>query len=249
MNTLKLSVIIPSFNEESRIVPTIDKIIAYFKKGNFNWEIIVVNDGSTDRTKDILENYCKDHNEIKVISNDQNHGKGFAVRQGIFNANGEHILFADADLSTPIEEFDKLLYWLENGYDVAIASRNIKNADVKIVSPLSRTIMGKIFNFFVRALVLPEFYDTQCGFKCFKRNAAIEIFKRQKIEKFSFDVEVLYIAKILGYRIKEVPVNWSYASSSKIKIFRDSVKMFFDIIAIKRRLETEYKGKRNNSNL
>jgi len=249
LDQIKLSIVIPCFNEEKRIIPTLDRVISYTGKNNYRSEIIVVDDGSTDKTNEILAQYCRTHAQIIVISNDKNHGKGFAVRQGILGAKGEYALFADADLSTPIEETEKLLHWLENGYDVAIASRNKKSSDVEIISPFSRTLMGKIFNFIVRLLILPEFFDTQCGFKCFKKNAAVDIFSRLKAERFSFDVEVIYLAKVLGYTIKEVPVNWHYASSSKIRIFRDSIRMFVDILEIKRRLELEYKGKRNNRNL
>lgn len=249
MNSIYLSIVIPVYNEEEIIISTLEQIVKYLQIQKFLWEIIVVDDGSRDQTVKKIWEFIVTHPQISLLSNPYNHGKGYVVRQGMLKAKGEYILFSDADLSTPIQELKKLLFYLEKGYDIAIGSRALREPGVKVICPLSREFIGKIFNFLVRHLVLPGIMDTQCGFKCFRRDVAHNLFKRQKIDGFSFDVEILYLARLFGYRIKEISVNWYYSSSSKVNVFRDSLKMFRDVLEIRRRLKIEYKNKRDNSHL
>lgn len=231
MNEIYLSVVIPAYNEGKRLPKTLRIISNFLKKEQYTWEIIVVNDGSTDNTQQTLLNF---QNNIKILKNEKNFGKGYSSKKGILNAKGKHILLSDADLSTPIKEVNKLLKFLENSYDIAIGSRALKDSDIKIHQPFYRELMGKMFNKIIKILLFKDFLDTQCGFKLFKKGPAYEIFKRQKLDGFAFDVEIIYIAKKLGYKIKEVPITWLNSPNSRVGILRDSIKMFMDVLRIKK---------------
>lgn len=202
-----LSIIIPAHNEQYRIKRTISKIIYYIKRNNIDAQIIIIDDGSKDETYRIINVFRNKHNFIVVVKNEKNMGKGFSVRRGVLLAEGDFILFTDADNSTPISEVKKLLSYLENGqYDVAIGSRALKDSKIKIRQPLFRLYMGKIFNRLVKFFLYKDFHDTQCGFKLFNQKAAKEIFELQQFNGFSFDIEILYLAKIKNYKIIEVPI-------------------------------------------
>lgn len=228
-----LSIVIPIYNEEKRIKKSYEKVLDYLKNKSFVWEILMVNDGSTDDTVGSVNMLIKGQKNIKLLSLPRHLGKGGAVRAGMLKAKGEYILFSDADLSTPIKELNKLLKWLKDGYHIAIGSRGLPDSILQIHQPWYREQMGKIFNFFVRTLILRKIRDTQCGFKCFKKKVTYEIFRRQKLNGFSFDVEVLYIARKLGYRIKEVPILWLNFPPSKVSIIKGPIKMFFDLLRIR----------------
>jgi len=230
---LYLSIIIPVYNEERRIGKTLDTIISYLNPRPYRSEIIVVNDGSKDRTSAIVNEYSIRHKQVQIIESSINQGKGFSVRKGMLNANGRYVLFSDADLSTPIEEVEKLLHWLKKGYDIAIGSRGLKESIIHIHQPWYREHMGKIFNLLTRLIAIQDIRDTQCGFKCFKKEIIPDIFNKQTISHFSFDVELLKIALKKGYRIKEVPVRWLNNVQSKVNPFSDSVRMFIDLIKIR----------------
>jgi dolichyl-phosphate beta-glucosyltransferase len=228
-----LSVVIPAYNEEKRIEGALNEIVAYLKSKPFRSEVIVVNDGSSDRTCDTAKAILNGFDASQIISRTENRGKGYSVREGMLKAGGEIILFSDADLSTPIQEFEKLAEWIQKGYDIAIGSRAIEGANIIIHQRWLRERMGLIFNIFVRAIALRGLKDTQCGFKCFKRKTAQDVFTRQTIQDFGFDVECLFIARSLGYRIKEVPVQWSNSPRSKVSVFSDPIKMLLDLLRIR----------------
>ncbi len=228
-----LSVVIPAYNEEKRIERTLREIIAYLKSKPFMSEIIIVNDGSSDKTFDTAKAILNGFEGSQIVSRTENKGKGYSVREGVLNAGGDIILFSDADLSTPIQEFDKLHEWIKKGYDIVIGSRAVKGAEVVVHQNMLRECMGKIFNIFVQALTLRGLNDTQCGFKCFRGKTAQDVFTRQTIMGFGFDVEILFIARILGYKLKESPVRWLNAPKSKVSIFRDPLKMFLDLFKIR----------------
>ena len=195
------------------------------------YEIIVVNDGSNDRTVDVVLGL--EDNKIRVVNNPGNKGKGFAVRNGMLNARGNVLLFSDADLSTPISELDNFLPLLERGYDVVFGSRAMKHSNIEVHQPRSRELMGKLYNKIVRATTISGIKDTQCGFKLFTKDAANKIFNLQKLDGFSFDVEILYLAKKCGFQIKEVPVTWINNPDTKINSVKDSAKMFVDLLKIR----------------
>ncbi len=229
-----LSIIIPAYNEEKRLLNSLITVSNYLKKSNLLYEIIVVDDGNTDNTAGIIQGFReKSDKNIYLIKNGKNRGKGFSVKNGFSHAKGRYLLFSDADLSTPIDEVQKLLIYLNNGFDIAIGSRALKESDIRIHQPWYRESMGKFFNLMVRALVVRGFKDTQCGFKCFTRESALEICKRQRIKGFSFDVEMLYIARKLGYKVIEVPVQWLNYPDSNVHVIKDSTKMFIDLIRIR----------------
>lgn len=233
-----LSVIIPAYNEEKRLGSSLEKIFAYLANQDYSYEVIVVDDGSRDTTSEVVEAFSRKKKEVKLIRNCRNEGKGFAVRRGMLAAQGEYLLFSDADLSTPIEEVEKLFVCLEDGYDIAIGSRG-PGARIEKRQPLLRQTMGKIFNIlFIRFLVLKGIKDTQCGFKLFKRNTARDVFSRQRCTGFAFDVEILLISKQLGYRIKEQPIRWINSIDSKVNILRDSPAMLGELWQIKRERTT-----------
>ncbi|MEM4282384.1 MAG: glycosyltransferase family 2 protein [Candidatus Woesearchaeota archaeon] len=223
-----LSVIIPAYNEEKRIGNTLKRISSFLDKKKFSYEILVVNDGSSDKTLDVA---CRFKN-VKVISYDKNRGKGYAVRKGMLAARGDLLLFSDADLSTPIEELDRFLRFID-AYDIVIASRALKGANIKLRQPFYREFIGKLFNALVQLLVLRGIKDTQCGFKLFTRSAAKKIFSKQCINGFGFDVEVLYLARKYNLKIKELPVTWVNSADSKVRLVRDAIRMLRDMLQIK----------------
>jgi dolichyl-phosphate beta-glucosyltransferase len=197
--------------------------------------MVVVDDGSTDRTASIAQEFARQHPQTRVISYQPNRGKGHAVRTGILQSRGEWVLFSDADLATPIEELPNLAAKLREGYDIAIASRAVRGAKLVVRQPWYREFAGRSFNLIVQLLAVPGIHDTQCGFKLFKQDAAREIFSRCEENGFSFDIEVLHVAMRLGYRIAEVPVHWMHREGSKVRLLRDAVRMFLALLRIWRR--------------
>lgn len=227
-----VSIVIPAFNEAVRIVPTLEKIIDYIKKNLEEYEIIVVDDGSADSTVMQVQAFCKDNSHIKLLENGKNSGKGKAVQKGMLSARGEFIYFTDADLSTPVEEIDRFLKEIEDA-DIVIGSRSIDGAQVMVHEPFYREILGKLFNKIVRLFCVRGFIDTQCGAKMFQREAALKIFPLLKINGFAFDVEILYLAKRFGLKVKEIPVTWYYSADTKVKTFQHGFGMLLDLIRIR----------------
>lgn len=229
-----LSVIIPAYNEGKRIGKTLARMGEYFKNKDYDYEIIVVDDGSSDDTILKAESSAVAlAGKLKVVKNGENKGKGFSVKNGITHSLGEYVLFSDADLSTPIEEVDKLLGIVDDGSDVVIGSRSVRDSSVIAHQPWYRELMGKTFNLFVKLLIIRGFNDTQCGFKLFKGDVARDIARYMRIDGFAFDVEMLYIARIKGYKIKECGVAWENSPESKVKLFHSPISMFFDLFKIK----------------
>ncbi|MDS1029675.1 glycosyltransferase family 2 protein [Bacillota bacterium LX-D] len=228
-----LSVVIPAYNEEKRLPKTLQKISSFLQGKDYAYEILVVNDGSKDGTKQVAEDFQKKDLNIRVIDNPQNMGKGYAVRNGMLQARGQYFLFTDSDLSTPIEELDKFWSKFQEGYQVVIGSRALKNSVIKVSQPFYRVLMGKTFNVIVRFLFWTRIKDTQCGFKCFTQEAAQAVFPKQQIWGFGFDVEVLFIARKLGYKICEYPVEWVNSPDTRVSALKDSLKMFWELLKIR----------------
>jgi dolichyl-phosphate beta-glucosyltransferase len=228
----EISVIIPAYNEERRLPSTLNSVYEFLTKYEKDFEILVVDDGSIDHTVDIVEEFSKNHNNIRLLSYLPNKGKGYAVKHGILAAKGDVLLINDADGSSPIEELVRLTAAIDNSADVAIGSR-AKPDDSRVVKALAyRKLIGNTFNLIVQSLLLPGIYDTQCGFKMFKRNVARDIFSVAHLDGFGFDVEVLYIARIRNYKIVEIPINWTNVEGSKVNLFFDSPKMFIDVLNV-----------------
>jgi glycosyltransferase involved in cell wall biosynthesis len=228
----ELSIIIPSFNEEQRLPASLEKIAGYIRERRPNSEVIVVDDGSTDRTAAIAESWGDRIPRLRVLSNGMNRGKGFSVRHGSLEAYGEIILFTDADLSSPIEEGEKLLAALQT-HDVAIGSRAVDRRLIEVHESLFREFAGIVFNRIVQVILWLPFVDTQCGFKAFRRQRCQIIFEQQTIERFGFDPELLYLARHHGLSIQEVPVRWAHSPATKVNMLRDSVQMFADVFVIR----------------
>ena len=237
-----LSVVFPAYNKKTRIAASIDATIAYLVGKPFVAEIIVVDDGSCDRTAEAAGAALAGRIPSRVIRREKNRGKGASVREGVLAASGEVILFSDDDLSTPIGEFDKLLAALQAGADVAIGSRALPESDIRVRQRRPRELMGKTFNLLVRLLVLKGYRDTQCGFKAFRRAAAIDLFSRLQTEGFGFDVEVLALCRQLGYRVAEVPVVWSDSRPSRVRLVRGSLGMLGEILRIRRLVRRSRNG-------
>ena len=228
-----ISIVVPAWNEAARIPSALRQIVGYVEPRGNRFEVLVVDDGSTDETVQVVEQVCREIPAVRLLRNPGNCGKGYAVRNGMLDARGEYLLFTDADLSSPITEADRLLEPLESGYDVVFGSRALKPEWVFPRQPWLRETAGKTFNLFVRALTALPFRDTQCGFKAFRREAARAIFSRQTIPGFGFDVEILYLARKLGYRVLEVPVHWANDTRTKVHPFRDGPRMFGDLLRIR----------------
>lgn len=233
MVSLYLSVVIPAYNEEKRISSTLKNIIDYFNKQHYNVEIIVINDGSSDKTADIVESYTKKSNEIKLINLERNSGKAAALKAGFEKAQGEYILFSDADLSTPIEELENLFDAVKKQKaQIAIASRGLKGSKVEQSQPFYRVFMGKAFNLLVQIFAAPGIWDTQCGFKLFEKEAGKKLFSSLIILDYSFDVEIIAKAIAENYKIAEVPVRWINSPDTKLKVTRDVPPMFISIFKV-----------------
>lgn len=232
MSPTFLSVVIPSYNEGSRIQSTLDRVVQYLSANFSRFEVIVVDDGSTDDTREKIASIAGKDSRITSLSFPNNHGKGLAVRQGILKAKGGVSLFLDADLSTPIEETDKALEGWAKGYPVVIASRQHPESVIHLHQGWFRERIGQLFNLFVRMLLPLRYRDTHCGFKCFSRNAAREIFLRAGTDGFTFDVEVLLIAKRLGYPVKEIPICWTNFPVSKVRPVQDSFRIMKELFTI-----------------
>ncbi len=228
-----LSIIIPSYNEEARLPETLKRIAEYLPTLGLRTEVLVVDDGSTDRTAAVAESFLGKLTGLRVLSNGTNRGKGFSVRHGMLEAQGDMVLFTDADLSAPIEESDKLLAALNNGYDVAIGSRAMDRGLISTHQSIFREFAGIIFNKIVRIVLRLPFVDTQCGFKAFRRERCGIIFEQQRIEGFGFDPELLYLARHHGLRALEIPVRWGHSPATKVSMLGDSLKMFGDIFTIR----------------
>jgi dolichyl-phosphate beta-glucosyltransferase len=231
----RLAVVIPAYNEEQRILSTLERVDEYFRAQDYEAKIIVVSDGSKDGTNRLAEDFAKEHPNFSLLAYTPNRGKGYAVRRGMLEAEAELILFSDADLATPIEEVEKLLERIDDGADVAIGSRPLRESNLEIRQPIHREMLGRTFNAFVQMLAIRGIKDTQCGFKLVKRDPAKEIFSRCTFDGFSFDFEVLRIARDLGYRIDEVPIRWRHQEGSKVVLMRDGPRMLRDLVKLRLR--------------
>lgn len=230
---IPLTIVVPAYNETNRLPKTILETISWCNKNEIIAEIIVVDDGSTDSTPELGKLFCEQFQNVKFISC-PHLGKGFAVKIGMLNASGDNVLFMDADGATELDEIKKLLFRINQGFDIAIGSRvNQDENDVIIVAKKHRKIIGRVFAVLVNLFAISGIGDTQCGFKMFRKNIVNEIFRRQKLNGFAFDVEILYIAKKLSLDIAEVPVNWTNQEESKVNLIVDSAKMLKDILLIK----------------
>ena len=231
---LDLSVVIPAYNEEFRLPKTLECIVGYLRARPYRAEILVVDDGSSDRTMEIVNSSRPKYSGLRLISNAENRGKGFSVRHGMIEAQGEIALFTDADLSTPIEEADKLIAALKNqGYDAAIGSRALDRSLIEVHQSRVREQAGILFNRLVRWIMGIDLSDTQCGFKAFRMDRARVIFEQQRVERFGFDPEILFLAKRHGLRVAEVPVRWSHDAATKVNVAADGIRMFLELLWIR----------------
>jgi dolichyl-phosphate beta-glucosyltransferase len=229
-----LSVVIPAHNEADRIGPTLERVVAYLCRQPYSWEVVVVDDVSSDATAEVVARYQRGEARVRLVQRTADPGKGAAVQAGMLAAQGRRVLFSDADLSTPIEELEKMCDAVEReGYDVAIGSRALPESDLRVRQPWYREMMGRGFNLMVRLVALRGFKDTQCGFKLFRGEVVGDLFRRQTIMGFAFDVEILYLAVQRGLRVKEAPVTWINSRRSKVDPIRDSLRMARDMIGIR----------------
>jgi len=227
------SIVIPAYNESARLGATLEKVLAYVHQQGWDAEVLVVNDGSKDNTADIVRSMTEKDPTLRLIENPGNRGKGFSVRNGMLHAEGRIVLFSDADLSSPIEEAPKLLQALEAGADIAIGSRWLRAETQTQRQPLHRQLFGRVFNLLLRMTLGLHFADTQCGFKAFKRPAVEAIFPLQRIERWGFDPEILFLAQKFGYKIKEVPVAWGHSGGTRINPLVDGSRMFQEMLRIR----------------
>lgn len=226
-----LSIIIPAHNEETRLPDTLPQVLAHLARQDFESELLVVDSGSTDGTRRIAEGFASGHSSLQVIAVDRP-GKGLAVRHGMLAARGKYRFICDADLSMPIEEINRFFPPQLEGVDISIASRELAGA-IRYDEPAHRHLIGRVFNTLVRVLATPGIQDTQCGFKCFRGEVAQDLFSVQRLEGWTFDVEVLFIARQRGYRILEIPIPWYYRAGSRVRVVQDSFHMLTDLFRIR----------------
>ncbi len=227
------SIIIPAYNERARIGSTLEQVLEHLREQKWSAEIVVVNDGSRDDTANFVGQFAAEHPQVRLIENPGNQGKGYAVRNGMLNARGKVLLFTDADLSSPITEATKLFAAMEKGADVAIGSRWLDPSLQFQRQSLKRQIMSRTFNLFTRAVLTFPYHDTQCGFKAFTREAAQKIFPLQRITRWGFDAEIIYLAHHMKLKVAEVPVTWGHDERSKIHPWRDGFYMGLDTLKIR----------------
>ena len=229
----RLSIVIPAFNESARIESTLERVLDCVQRRGWDAEILVVDDGSSDDTVDIIGRWMKTHERLHLVRNEGNRGKGYSVRNGLLQAAGEIVMFTDADLSAPIEEAELLIAAIDDGADVAIGSRWLDKQKQTITQPLYRRFFGRCFNWVTRKVMGLPYRDTQCGFKAFRRDAAQTIFRLQTVEGWGFDPEILFIARKLRYKIQEVPVTWGHDERSRISYLKDGMKMLTEMAEIR----------------
>jgi len=230
-----LSIVIPAYNEEQRLPATLEKVFAYLRGKPFDpIEVLVVDDGSGDQTAGVVRRIAAQQPQLRLLSNPGNRGKGYSVRHGMLEAKGEWVLFSDADLSAPIEELDKLLKGVDKaGAAVAIGSRALDRTLIGVHQSVFREYAGRFFNLLMRIITGLPFWDTQCGFKLFRADAANTVFRRLQLERFGFDVEALFIARLHSFQTIEVPVRWNHAEGTKVSMFSDSLDMFVDLLRVR----------------
>jgi glycosyltransferase involved in cell wall biosynthesis len=233
LQDLAYSVVIPAYNEGTRLGATLEKVLGYISQHGCDAEVIVVNDGSRDNTADLVRSFAQKSSSLRLVENPGNRGKGYSVRHGMLNARGRVILFTDADLSSPIEEVPKLLKALEDGADIAIGSRWLRSELQTQRQPLHRQLFGRVFNLLLRITLGLQFRDTQCGFKAFRRRAAQTIFPLQKIERWGFDPEILFLARKFGFKVTEVPVAWGHSGETRIHPLVDGSRMFSEMLHVR----------------
>src|SRR5665213_227705 len=233
MSHPQLSVVIPAYNEGARIEAALERVTSCIAARGWDAEILEVDDGSVDATPAIVARWMERYPRLHLIQNPGNKGKGYSVRNGLLQAAGEVVMFTDADLSAPMEEAERLLAALADGADVAIGSRWMEKARQTIHQPLYRRFFGRCFNWVTRTVMGLPFKDTQCGFKAFKRPVAQVIFRLQRIERWGFDPEILFIARKLGYEIREVPVTWGHDERSRMSYLKDGMKMLEEMAVIR----------------
>jgi dolichyl-phosphate beta-glucosyltransferase len=227
------SIVIPAYNEGARLSATLEKVLAYAHARGWDAEVIVVNDGSRDNTADIVRTFAAKDSALRLVENPGNRGKGYSVRNGMLNARGRIVLFSDADLSSPIEEAPKLFQALEEGADIAIGSRWLRAETQTQRQPLHRQIFGRIFNLMLRITLGLKFKDTQCGFKAFKLPAVQAIFPLQRIERWGFDPEILFLARKFKFKVQEIPVAWGHSGGTRIHPLVDGSRMFMEMLRIR----------------
>jgi dolichyl-phosphate beta-glucosyltransferase len=230
----RLSVVIPMYNETRRMPRTLPLLADYFRGQDYSVEFVVVDDGSTDNTAEMARKLLGNAEDVRVIEERPNRGKGHAVKIGMLAAQGEFVLFTDADLSTPPDEIKKFWQWFDKGNDVVIGSRKMAGAVLERHQPLWRESMGKVFTWLTNRIATRNISDITCGFKCFTHDAAQLLFSRSIIEDWSFDAEVLYIAQKHHMKIKEVPVHWHDESGTKVRVIRDAARALFGLLKIRR---------------
>ncbi len=233
MSQPQVSIVIPAYNESQRIESALDRVLGCIRDRHWNAEVLVVDDGSTDATPQIVHQYMSNHSGLHLIRNPGNRGKGYSVRNGLLQASGEIVMFTDADLSAPIEEAERLFQAIRDGADVAIGSRWLDKARQTIHQPIYRRFFGRCFNAVTRMVMGLPYADTQCGFKAFRSSAAQVIFRLQRIERWGFDPEILFIARRLRLRVAEVPVTWGHDERSKMSYLRDGAKMLEEMATIR----------------
>ncbi|HEX3572267.1 MAG TPA: dolichyl-phosphate beta-glucosyltransferase [Acidobacteriaceae bacterium] len=233
MASPQLSIVIPAYNESARIERTLERVMSCVESEGWDAEVLVVDDGSRDSTPEIIQRWMQQYPRLHLIRNEGNRGKGYSVRNGLLQASGEIVMFTDADLSAPMEEAERLIAAIHDGADVAIGSRWLEKTRQTIHQPLYRRFFGRCFNWVTRLAMGLPFKDTQCGFKAFKRPAAQIIFRLQRIERWGFDPEILFIARKLGYDIREVPVTWGHDERSRMSYLKDGMKMLEEMAVIR----------------
>jgi dolichyl-phosphate beta-glucosyltransferase len=233
MSSVSYSIVIPAYNEGRRLGPTLETVLRYLHAQGWDFELIVVNDGSRDNTAELVRSFADKDPRVRLVENPGNRGKGYSVRHGMLQARGEIILFSDADLSSPIEEAPKLLAALASGADIAIGSRWLRAELQTQRQSLHRQLFGRIFNLCQRMILGLRFKDTQCGFKAFTRRAAQTVLPLQRIERWGFDPELLFLARKFGFRIDEIAVRWGHSGDTRIDPLADGAKMFEELLRVR----------------